>query len=64
MIGTENIRRHPDGSIDFDFYRADARALRRQAMRDAIAPRRVSVGALATAVGFLCAFLLSHLIGE
>ena len=31
----EPIRRHPDGSIDFDRYRADIRALRHQAMQDA-----------------------------
>ena len=31
----EPIRRHPDGSIDFDRYRADIHALRHQAMRDA-----------------------------
>ena len=29
------IRRRPDGSIDFDRYRADIHALRRQAMADA-----------------------------
>jgi hypothetical protein len=29
-------RRHADGSIDFDFYRARSRALRSQAMRDAL----------------------------
>jgi hypothetical protein len=29
------IRRHDDGPIDFDFYRAQARSLRAQAMRDA-----------------------------
>ena len=31
----EPIRRHPDGSIDFDRYRADVHALRHQAMQDA-----------------------------
>jgi len=29
------IRRRPDGSIDFDRYRADIHAARRQAMQDA-----------------------------
>jgi hypothetical protein len=29
------IRRHPDGSIDFDRYRADIHAVRRQAIEDA-----------------------------
>jgi len=31
----EPIRRRPDGSIDFDRYRADSHAVRHQAMRDA-----------------------------
>ena len=31
----EPIRRHPDGSIDFDRYRADIHALRHHAMQDA-----------------------------
>ena len=31
----EPIRRHPDGSIDFDRYRADIHAVRHQAMQDA-----------------------------
>ena len=31
----EPIRRHPDGSIDFDRYRADIHALRQHAIQDA-----------------------------
>ena len=30
----QDIRRRPDGSIDIDFYRADATALRSRAIRD------------------------------
>ena len=30
---SEDFRRHPDGAIDFDFYRRRARRLRRQAIR-------------------------------
>jgi hypothetical protein len=30
---SDDFRRHPDGSIDFNFYRRRARRLRRQAMR-------------------------------
>ena len=30
----QDIRRRRDGSIDIDFYRADAAALRRRAIRD------------------------------
>ena len=32
---SHEIRRHSDGSIDFDFYRKQAAAARRQALRDA-----------------------------
>ena len=32
---SHDIRRHRDGTIDFDFYRAQAAALRSQAMREA-----------------------------
>ena len=48
------VRRHHDGSIDFDFYRASAAALRRQGMRDGPAVRAASVSALimAGALGF------------
>ena len=34
MMQSHEFRRLPDGSIDFDFYRKRAKALRRQAMRD------------------------------
>ena len=40
MDTTTSINRHADGSIDVDFYRARARALRAQAMRDACTMRR------------------------
>ena len=60
MSNTWTTRRHPDGSIDFDFYRADAADLRRKAIRDFGTPRRLrraSMSALAVA-GFLAAALL------
>jgi len=49
-----NVRRHPDGSIDFDFYRASATALRSQAMHDNRTLRVASAGAvvMAGAIGF------------
>lgn len=47
MTQPQTIRRQTDGSIDFDFYRAEATALRRQAMRDA---RTVRTAGLAVAV--------------
>ena len=43
-----NVRRHPNGAIDLDFYRVNATALRRQAMRDGATLRRALVGALVT----------------
>ena len=49
MTQTETICRHPDGSIDFDFYRAGATALRRQALRDSRVLRRGWLGTFAVA---------------
>jgi hypothetical protein len=49
---SHDIRRHPDGSIDFDFYRVRATALRRQAMQGAFAVRPTCAGVL-TIVGAL-----------
>jgi hypothetical protein len=49
MTESHTIRRHPDGSIDFAFYRAGATALRRQAMRDAATLRTAWMGGLAMA---------------
>ena len=48
MTQTDTVRRHPNGSIDFDFYRAGATALRRQAMRDGATLRKALAGALVT----------------
>ena len=48
MTQTDTVRRHPNGSIDLDFYRVGATALRRQAMRDAATLRKALVGALVT----------------
>jgi hypothetical protein len=53
MTQHTDIRRHPDGSIDLDFYRKGATALRRQAMHEAKTMRRAGVGLLAMA-GMLC----------
>jgi len=51
---TTDVRRHSDGSIDFDFYRKRAAMLRNQAMREVatqwIAP--VAVRVMAGALGF------------
>ena len=41
----DQIRRHPDGSIDIDFYRAKANALRTQAIRDFVG--KISFGVVA-----------------
>jgi hypothetical protein len=60
MIPTDTIRHHSDGSIDFDFYRAGATALRRQAMQDGKVLRRMS-GAVLT---FACALGLVTLMAS
>jgi hypothetical protein len=39
MTQSHDIRRHPDGAIDLDFYRAGATALYRQAMQDSARSR-------------------------
>ncbi len=48
MTQTDTVRRHPNGSIDIDFYRVGATALRRQAMRDGAMLRKAFAGALVT----------------
>lgn len=54
MTDQTEVRRHADGSIDYDFYRARAHALRRQALRDTKMLPMASAGALvmAGALGF------------
>jgi hypothetical protein len=54
---SRDIRRHHDGSIDFDFYRIRATALRGQAMRDAFTLRPARAAAL-TVVGALAIVFL------
>ena len=48
----QEIRRHHDGSINFDFYRYQSRVLRTQAMQDAfsIKPKSASRPTLLTAL--------------
>ena len=49
----DEVRRGPDGSIDFDFYCARAAALRRQAFRDALrSPAAARASVMAGALGF------------
>ena len=52
---SQDVRRHADGSIDFDFYRIRAIALRRQAMRDGFTLTSAFAGVL-TMLGALAAF--------
>jgi hypothetical protein len=44
MNPTQSIRRHRDGSIDFDFYRTRATALRGQAIRDSVKLKFACIG--------------------
>jgi hypothetical protein len=44
MDQTQSIRRCRDGSIDFDFYRTRATALRGQAIRDSVVLRSACIG--------------------
>lgn len=54
---SEGIRRHPKGSIDLDFYRTRATALRAQAKRDAATAKAVCAFVL-TMVSTLCIAVL------
>ena len=50
---TDDVRRHPNGCIDFDFYRAEAVVLRRQAQRSAGLRLRLAIKAVMSgAIGF------------
>ncbi len=54
MNNEPTIRRHGAGSIDFDFYRTRATAMRGQALREAATLRMAAAGAavMAGALGF------------
>ena len=47
------IRRHPDGSLDFDFYRRRAARLRRRAMRDALKAKAAPLARVLVAAAIL-----------
>ncbi len=57
-IGRE-IARHPDGSIDFEVYRARAVALRRQASQETAKLKPVHVVALALLAALAIAVLVT-----
>ena len=56
---SQDIRRHPDGSIDIDFYRARAAALRGQAKRDGVMLKMASAVVLTVAGGLAVAVLVA-----
>ena len=66
MTQTHDIRRHPDGSIDFDFYRASATVLRGEAMRDNRSLRMASAGTavMAGAIGFALVVPSASALGD
>jgi hypothetical protein len=49
---SDEVRRRPNGSIDYDFYRAEAERLRRQAIRDAARSTAGGAAVMAGALGF------------
>jgi hypothetical protein len=55
----QDIRRYPDSSIDFDFYRTRATALRGQAMRDAATLRSACAGVLTMVGALVVVFLVA-----
>ena len=54
-----DIRRHPDGSIDIDFYRTRAAVLRGQAKRDGVMLKMASAVVLTVAGGIALAVLVA-----
>ena len=56
---SQDIRRHPDGSIDIDFYRKRAAALRGQAKRDRVMLKMASAIVLTVAGGLALAVLVA-----
>jgi hypothetical protein len=56
---SQDIRRHPDGSIDIDFYRTRAAALRGQAKRDGVMLKMASAVVLTVAGGLALAMLVA-----
>jgi hypothetical protein len=63
---SEPIRRHERGSIDFDFYRTRATALRGQPQRERRSLRAVAAGTLvmAGAIGFALGIPSAPKLGE
>jgi hypothetical protein len=61
MIDTQRIERHTDGAINFDFYRARASKLRREAKRNAYARRPGLVRTIAAVgmTGLVCLVMFS-----
>jgi hypothetical protein len=49
----QDIRRHPSGSIDFDYYRSRVTALRGQAKREARLVRYAVIGLVAITIAFV-----------
>ena len=63
MASQDNeVNRHADGSIDFDFYRARSAALRRQAMRDARLMCSPSSGLFTAAGAFTVLLIVFYLV--
>jgi len=64
MIHTHEIRQHRDGSIDFDFYRTQAIAMRAHAMRDAFVLKATSKFVLVMAVALGLVTVLASAPGQ
>ena len=54
-----DVRRRADGHVDFDFYRREAAAMRRRALREAVALKTVRTALLAMAATFGVVMLLA-----
>ena len=56
-MSAHEIRRHPDGSLDVDFYRRRAVALRARAKRDTLRNKAVPLAKVLVAAGILAVTL-------
>ena len=63
-MSVDTTRRHADGTIDYDFYRREARTLRNHAQAEFFRGRSVVAVPLAAAVVLVASLTLAALVHE
>src|SRR5262245_49714715 len=61
---SQDVRRHPDGSIDFDFYRTRATALRGRSTRDPSTWTMICAALLTMMSAFIITVLLAATLAD